>query len=152
MAILISIGLTGLLSADLSACLSQPQRKAPDLRSSMSDQLLIEALERTKNRQIFLRQMIEHFELFLKDSQFPLPAKDSDRIRKGILIWKHDLRFMKKEEREFARWLKERRQNPGVETDAKAIARIKELYKQNDALVQRLKAALPLAPPPREKK
>src|SRR5262245_42441974 len=101
-------------------------------------------LARTKRGRAFLEETIEMFEQHLKEPS--LTPQDVDYFRRKIATFREAVAKMKKVEQVLELWEKERKENPGTETDFKAIDRLDALLKEWD------RPARPTAPMPREVK
>ena len=109
-------------------------------------------LARTKSRRAFLEETIATFEKDLKESPPLYTPEQAVRVRRNLDKWREQVQFMKRYEWELELWKQQREQNPGSETDEKALERLGALLKEWNAWQDAQERPTNVAPPPREKK
>ena len=113
------------------------------VRGDSVDSLLRNFLEFNQRGNARFEWLIQCQEKSLEENLLNYTPETLERERKVLAEWKEDLRKTKLIERELVRWVKERKENPGSETDLEAFGRLEELFEQFKPAV---------APMPREVK
>ncbi|MCI0699750.1 MAG: hypothetical protein L0241_01520 [Planctomycetia bacterium] len=145
------LALTGRLAPDPPS----PPERSPEERllDSFIEPLHRHQLELTKSRRVFLEGMIEWYEKQLTDPSlgWNYTPKGANQLRHQLEGWRYQVEFMKKLEAELERYERQRKVNPGSETDSKAIARLEKMFDDWQAWKKAWESGV-VAPMPREVK
>src|SRR5262245_49596945 len=134
------LAVAGRLSADSPS----PNHQFPALPLSGTDidSFCRDRLERARRGRIFLEETIKWQEKMIQEPDF-YTQEEADHIRQQVAGWRENLEFLKQHEQILEWYERQRKVNPGPDTEQAMIDRLEKLLKEWDGWREFSRAPMP---------